>query len=294
LRIDRTHKKWLIASLIILGVATAVYIPYARNSTPGPRGGSAIGLAFGIIGSAFMIFSGLLAARKKVEVWRLGRAQSWMRGHLWLGLLSLPLILFHGGFRFGGPLTTVLMVMLILVVASGVFGAALQHYLPKVMTSEVPFETIFEQIDHIRAQLLAEADEVIARASAPLKLVAAAPSGDLAATADSVLSAEEALAPLRNFYAREMRPFLEDQRGRNQPLADAEKARGIFDGLRRLLPPGMHEIAKSLEEICEEERQLRRQARLHHWLHGWLMLHIPLSFALLLLGFVHAVMALRY
>jgi hypothetical protein len=294
LRIDRTHKSWLIASLITLGVATAVYIPYARNSTTGPKGGSAIGLAFGIIGSAFMIFSGLLAARKKVEVWRLGRAQSWMRGHLWLGLLSLPLILFHGGFRFGGPLTALLMVLLILVVASGLFGAALQHYLPKVMTSEVPFETIFEQIDHVRAQLLAEADDLIACASAPLKLVAAAPSGDLAATADSVLAAEETLAPLRNFYAREMRPFLENSRDRNQPLADVEKARGIFDGLRRLLPAGTHETANNLEEICEEERQLRRQVRLHHLLHDWLMLHIPLSFALLLLGIVHAVMALRY
>jgi hypothetical protein len=51
---------------------------------------------------------------------------------------------------------------------------------------------------------------------------------------------------------------------------------------------------KSLEDICEEERQLRRQTRLHHWLHGWLMLHVPLSFALLLLGCVHAFMALRY
>lgn len=294
MRIDRTHKTWLIASLIILGVATAIYIPYDRNSTAGPKGGSAIGLAFGIIGSAFMVFAGLLAARKKVEIWRLGRAQSWMRGHLWLGLLSLPMILFHGGFRFGGPLTTVLMVLVILVVASGLFGAALQHYLPKVMTSEVPFETIFEQIDHVRAQILAEADELIARASAPLKLVAAAPSGDLAATADSVLAANETLAPLRNFYSREMRPFLEDLHGGNQILADAETARRIFDGLRRLLPAEAQETANGLEEICDEERQLQQQVRLHHWLHGWLMLHIPLSFALLLLGCVHAVMALRY
>ena len=294
MRIDGTHKKWLVASLIILSVATTVYVLYASNSVTGPRGGSAIGLTFGIIGSAFMIFSGLLAARKKVEVWRLGRAQSWMRGHLWLGFLSLPMILFHGGFKFGGPLTAVLMVLLILVVTSGVFGAALQHYLPKVMTSEVPFETIFEQIDHVRAQLLAEADELIARASAPLKLVAAAPSGDLAATADSVLAADDALAPLRTFYTREMRPFLENSGERKQPLADAERARGIFDGLRRLLPAGTHETANNLEEICEEERQLRRQVRLHHLLHDWLMLHIPLSFALLLLGCVHAVMALRF
>ncbi len=107
MRIDRTHRAWLIASLIILGVATAIYVVYAASSPAGPSGGSAIGLTFGIVGSLCMIFAGLLAARKKVPVWRLGRAQTWMRGHLWLGLLSLPLILFHGGFRFGGPLTSV-------------------------------------------------------------------------------------------------------------------------------------------------------------------------------------------
>ena len=84
-----------------------------------------------------MLFAGLLAARKKLPVWRLGRAQSWMRGHLWLGLLSLPMILFHGGFRFGGLLTSMLMILLIIVVASGLFGAALQHYMPNVMTAEV-------------------------------------------------------------------------------------------------------------------------------------------------------------
>jgi hypothetical protein len=37
-----------------------------------------------------------------------------------------------------------------------------------------------------------------------------------------------------------------------------------------------------------------RQELLHRWLHGWLLVHIPLSLALILLGAVHAVMALRY
>jgi hypothetical protein len=61
-----------------------------------------------------------------------------------------------------------------------------------------------------------------------------------------------------------------------------------------LLPPALHTTIEDLESICEEERQLTLQAQLHLWLHGWLLLHIPLSLALLLLGAVHAVMALRY
>ncbi len=275
MRIDHTHRKWLAASLIILGIATAVYIPYALHSPSGPSGGSAIGLTFGIIGSAFMVFAGLLAGRKKVPVWRLGRAQTWMRGHLWLGTLSLPIIFFHAGFRFGGPLTTVLMVLVIIVVASGIFGALLQHYMPNMMTVQVPSETIFEQIDHVRAQLVAD-------------------SGELVAAAESSAAGGEAVAPLTSFYQREMRPFLESHGARHQLLSNRDRAHSTFEGLRMLLPAEVHEAVKRLEQICDEERQMRRQTLLHHWLHGWLMLHIPLSFALLLLGCVHAIVALRY
>ena len=56
----------------------------------------------------------------------------------------------------------------------------------------------------------------------------------------------------------------------------------------------LHESVAELESICEERRQLADQKRLHHWLHGWLLIHVPLSLALLLLGAVHAVIALRY
>ena len=253
-----------------------------------------MGLAYGIIGSAFMLFAGLLAGRKKVPIWRVGRAQTWMRGHLWLGLLSLPLILFHGGFHFGGALTSVLMVLLIIVVASGVFGAVLQHYMPRVMTAEVPMETIFEQIDSVRAQLREEADGFVAAVRGPLGAGAAAAHKNPAVAATTVAVSEEESAPLSTFYVREMRPFLENADARHHPLADADQARRLFDQLRTLLPPAVHDTVKDLEDICEEERELRRQVRLHHWLHGWLLLHIPLSFALLLLGAVHAVMALRY
>lgn len=298
MRIDTTHRKWFIASLGIAGAATAVYIPYALTSPYGLPGGSAIGLTFGIVGSAFMLFAGLLGARNRVPVWRLGRAQTWMRGHLWLGLLSLPLILFHGGFHFGGTLTTVLMWLLIVVVTSGVVGAALQHSLPRTITADVPMETIFDEIASVRAQLLREADQLVIAVCGPLGL--ATPSqpeetaGETQELTDAVaLDAEEG-APLRRFYLGEMRPFLENPRLRQAVLANPQQAAAAFDQLCTLLPPAVHATMKDLENICEEERQLRQQARLHHLLHEWLLVHIPLSLALLVLGAVHAWMALRY
>ncbi len=326
MRMDETHRTWSIASFAILGASVAIYIRYAFESPQGPRGGSTIGLTFGIIGFAFMLFAGLLGARKRVPTWRIGRAQAWMRGHLWLGFLSLPMILFHGGFHFGGTLTRVLMWLLIFTVFSGVFGAVLQHYIPRVMTSDVPLETIYDEIGRVRSLLREEADRAveslcgnlgllnnsreegqraggftalraIAASAVPPRTSAAVSAGTSAAVAaapEIILLSEEESAPLRRFYLNEMRPFLERPKQHSQPLADAAKSSSKLAGLRTLLPAAAHATLSDLEDICDEARQLTRQERLHHWLHGWLLLHIPLSLALILLGAIHAVMALRY
>ena len=161
MRIDRTHRPWAITAFIVVIVSLIGYLWYASTQPGGPRGGTAIGLTFGIAGYAMMLFEGLLGARKKVPVWRLGRMQTWMRGHIWLGLATLPLILFHAGFAFRGPLTAVLMWMFFAVYVSGIVGAILQHYLPSLITSRVPLETIYEEIPHIRQQLRDEADLLV-------------------------------------------------------------------------------------------------------------------------------------
>jgi hypothetical protein len=326
---DKTQRAWGAASLAIFVAAAIGYVLYALSAVPRPSGGSAVGLFFGIVGFGFMIFAALLGARKRVPVWRLGRAQAWMRGHLWLGLLSLPMILFHGAFHFGGTMTQVLMWLLIVAVGSGLFGAVLQNYLPRVMTVDVPLETIYAEIGNVRRLLRDEADRDVDSICGPLgfahnesteeqraggftamrpmaaaagargaaaSAMAASNSGGVAvaAAAEIILLSKEESAPLRRFYVNEMRPFLEHPDNRRLVLARAEKAQLAFDAVRTLLPESAHATLDDLEDICDEARQLRKQEQLHHWLHGWLLVHIPLSLALILLGAVHAVMALRY
>jgi hypothetical protein len=324
MRLDETQRGWAIGSLVFLVISAVIYVLYARSSPIGPRGGSTMGLVFGVVGFGFMIFAALLGARKRVPTWRLGRAKAWMRGHLWLGLLSLPIILFHGGFHFGGALTRVLMWLLIVTVASGVYGAVLQNYLPRAMTTDVPLETIYDEIGNVRMLLRQEADRAmealcgsmglsgsaddgaraggftalrpIAATSAPLRTSAAVSAGAaaVAMAPEIILLNDEEAAPLKKFYLSEMRVFLEEPKRRGQRLADSNTAPAAFSRLRTLLPAAAQVTVDDLEDICEEARQLERQERLHHWMHGWLLVHIPLSLALILLGAVHAVMALRY
>jgi hypothetical protein len=304
--IDDTHRRWFIGSVIALVLATAVYVAYSWRSIHGPRGGSALGLTYGIVGFSFMLFAGLLGFRKKFPIWRVGRAQSWMRGHLWLGFLSFPLILFHGGFHFGGPLTRVLMWLFIFVFVSGILGAALQHFMPRVSTAQLPMETIYEQIDRVRGQLAEEAVRLVEEAcsalegevshASELQRATSASAGKMGGvTVASGLQADEAVsAQLRNFLNDEMLPYLNRAGASGMSLSIATQARAMLQQLRILLPQNLHSSVDDLENICEEKRQLDKQTQLHKLLHGWLLVHIPLSYALLLLGAVHAVMALKF
>jgi hypothetical protein len=293
MRIDHTHRPWVIATVALAIISTIAYVLYAVDTAGGPRGGSAIGLTFGTVGYAMMLYAGLLGARKQVPTWRIGRAQTWMRGHLWLGLLSLLLILFHGGFAFRGPLTLLLMLLFFIVIGSGILGAAIQHYVPSFMTSRVPLETIYEEIPHVRAQLREEADQLAAAICGPLDGAIAEQTAENSATVLVEIEHEDR-ERFREAYLRQVRPYLAHPETSGAELADPLRSRETFEALRRLLAPPVHGVLDDLENICAEEQQLSRQIRIYRWLHAWLLVHVPLSIALLVLGAIHAVAALRY
>lgn len=298
MRIDRTHRPWVLATLVIFVIALATYIAYVRTSPTGPRGGSSLGLVYGIAGYALMLYAGFLGRRKKIPTWRIGRAQTWMRGHLWLGLLSFPLILFHAGFAWRGPLTFLLMILFFIVIASGIFGAVLQHYLPSLMRQQVPMETIYEEIPHVRDQLRAEAQQLVTSICGPVEASVdrGAPAGTATGTVvvPLVELQEDDKLRFHEIYLRTMRPFLENPDREDLELSSPKRAAQIFESLRRTLPAPLHPAITDLENIFEEERQLNRQTRLYRLLHTWLIVHVPISIALIVLAAVHAIVALRY
>jgi hypothetical protein len=174
---NRAHVPWFIFVLLATAFAAWVYIGnFAPENLPaGLRlplpfvqkpsdhrsvGGTPLGLIFGAISLSIFVFAALLGVRKKVVLWRVGNLQRWLRAHIWLTLLTIPLVILHSGFRLGGPMTTLLMVLYAIVMVSGIYGLALQHQLPRIMKERLPAETVYEQIPHIRAQLFAAATKM--------------------------------------------------------------------------------------------------------------------------------------
>jgi hypothetical protein len=206
--IDSSHKSWIAGTAVLTALATASYVVYAAKSPDGPTGGSLAGMLYGIGGSLLMLFAGLLSPRKQVPTWRLGRAQTWLKGHIWLGLLSVPLILFHSGFHWGGRLEQVLWIVFALIIASGILGLVLQQVLPRFMTKQVSLETIYEQIPHVCSVMRTDADAIVTAVCGPLGIEPPAETVEEKGKKKAKpVQPMEGSGPLKDFYLRDVRPF---------------------------------------------------------------------------------------
>jgi hypothetical protein len=316
------HRRWLTLICIATVAAVGWYLLEARGAMRWPGGSSLPGLVFGTLAAAIIVFEFLLWPRRwhKLRAWRIGRTQTWLRAHIWLGLLSVPLVVLHTGFQLGGPLSTLLAVVFSGVIASGVFGLAMQQILPRLMLDFAPAETIYSQIDYVSGQNAADAQRLVLAAcgaerepanadrSSPLAndenvdeafvVIGAVRTvgnvrGKVLATQARAASVDNPQAVRAAFFDT-IKPYLEGS-GRNQSLlADRNRAAPWFEELRLGAGSAGREVIDALENWCESRRQFDLQARLHRWLHGWLSIHLPLSAALLILLAAHIYAALKY
>lgn len=297
------HRSWCVGATAATAAATAWYLAYglSAGAWKWPGGGSPPGFTFGVLGGLIMAFKMLLWPRK--SLWRgrrLGRTKFWMTAHLWLGLLSLPLLLLHGDFRFDpahSPLATVLMWLLVAVVVSGVFGATVQNVIPRLLLEHAPAETIHAQIGRVlglhreeAARLVrATADREATRSTEPAgrgRSEAPRAAADVWNPADS--------DTLAAFFRDQVDPYLAASSGTGFALGSSRRAPAIFQALKDELHPPAYPAVDRLAALCDERRQFDLQVRLHRWLHNWLGIHVAISVALFLLMIVHIVMALKY
>jgi hypothetical protein len=320
--LDRRQASWAVGAGIGAVASLAIYIAYVLLAPNGARGGSLTGLFFASLGTGIIVFECLLSLRKKYPASPLGRVKTWLSAHVWLGLLAFLLILEHSGFRWGSGLAAILMWIFAVILVSGIFGVAMQNYIPRRMMELVPHETIYEQIPTVVRGLRMEADERVEFVTADLGIEEedvefiraggvkqyfdpAQKKGaaeklqvfvDKRKASPQIEIDEGAREAVRAHYLQEIRPFLAETpaAASYRLLASRELVAAYFNHLRTIMPVAAHDVLRDLEEISEERRQLLVQRRLHLWMHMWLLVHVPLSFAFLVLTAVHAVLSLRY
>ena len=301
--LNRAHIPWFL--LVVIATIAACWI-YAGNFCPARLppglhlppalvqkasehrsiGGTPVGLIFGAVAFAIFIFGALLSLRKRVVLWPIGTVQSWMRAHIWLTLLTIPLVLLHSGFRLGAPMTILLMALYSVVMVSGIYGLFLQHQMPGIMKERLPTETIYEQIPHIRSRLALAAQKDV-------QLLSLRPRPKRGCGSVSAVDPESEAA-LVTFLQDQVMPYLNARRGGRFRLGDSRYSDDTFRFVKLKVAEAYCSRVEEIQAWCDQRRMLDLQIRLQHWLHGWLFVHVPFSFLLLLLTAWHAFVTLFY
>ena len=307
---------WLVASGAAAVLASVWYFVASANTAAWPGGSSLPGFTFGVIGGLICLFEFLLWPRKKLRAWRIGRTQVWMRAHVWLGLLAVPLLIYHSGFRWGGSLSTVLMVLFLAVVASGVWGLVFQQFLPARMLNDIPAETIYSQIPRVSEIMAIEAERLVLATCGGEGAITPTDAEEVSAvgvthmvvgkvrqvggTQGLVLETLAPAQPISNTdqlataFRDTILPYLRQGARSGSRLRTGPRAAEFFRTLRESINPEAGSVVGHVADLCDQRRQFDVQERLHFWLHNWLLVHLPLSAALIVLMFVHAFVAIKY
>ena len=343
------HRFWFAAFLISSVMAFGWYLFLWNQSARPPSANSPTGLLYGIAGAVIILLEMLIWVRKwrwarnlgtRIRVWmrkwrwvpmvRFGRMRWWMAAHIWLGIISVPLLLMHAGISWGGHLTTLLMWVYLIVIFSGCYGLWLQNGLPSAMKTQTEAETVFNQIRHVSQQnsdsaralvrvICEPTDDVstsVAKHGAVQRVNLPGQAGAISTSRTVVIGAERSWSNMKKrgidaeiprthvpgsealwvAFQEDIDPYLRSGRVRREylRLADKQQATKYFNQLRERLSQQVHQTVDVLERWCDHRRQFDLQCRFHRRLHSWLSIHLPLSIALVVLLFTHILTALRF
>jgi len=274
-RAERRHveRLWLRAFVVALSVCALMFL---LNVLLGKvRSANAWGLSYGVAAALLMLGAALLGVRRRTMRFssRLGllSSRTWLLSHVYGGALFLVLVLMHSGFDLPkGTLTWCLWVLSIWTVLSGLFGLLLQKWIPRVLSSGLSVEVLYDRIPELVDNLRERAEKLVATCGEPIQAL----------------------------YSRSVAPVLAGPNRRTIYYVDITGGyrlpKSEFQFLRNLLGEDERLKLGELQTLLETKLEIDAHYTLQSALRWWLRLHLPPSFLLVALLVVHVWTVIYY
>jgi len=262
---------WMkLATVLILG-SVALYAWH--QPIPVANGGTWLGYTLGTI-AALLIFWLTWFGWRKRSYTKAGRVQAYLSAHVYLGLSLIVVATLHTGFQFGWNVHTLAYALMMLVIASGVYGMAVYATLPKRLSES--------SAEFTRAQMLAAVEKL----DRQLQLAA------------QPLAVEETRIVQRSLDDDPCRggPFA--RLSGNYPKCQTARARIALSARIDAAPDGQKQAIDAAVKVLQRKgavlSRIRQQMRIRALLEVWLYVHVPLTFALIAALAAHIVSVFFY
>lgn len=265
------HYRYLKLSAVLAILSVLAYFWHSPDIKP--NGGTWLGYALGTIGALLILLLLAYGIRKRSYQSSLGRVQGWLSAHIYLGASLIIVATLHTGFEFGLNVHTLAYVLMMLVIGSGFWGMYFYMRNPARMSAALRGETLeqhllaIEEIDNECRGLAMNHVDHINRA-----------------LMDSIN------APLfENFWQQ-----FSGRNSRCRTAAVTSVLGQVAPGLSEAQTRINAELYRLQLQKLSRLGRLRSYTRQKAWLDAWLMLHVPLSIALLAALTAHIVSVFFY
>jgi hypothetical protein len=287
--LDYGNRRYLKVALSLCAVSIVAYAVHDPLSPP--NGGTWLGYTLGGIGAALIIWLTALGIRKRSYASSLGTLRGWTSAHVYLGLSLIVVATLHTGFQFGWNLHTLCYVLMLIVIASGMFGTVVYLRYPQLMSSNragLKPDVLREEINDLDQRCLRVASEMPRRFGEVLRSNregtrvgggTRAILGGLDFSNVDLPAAGGGVQKVPNVDQVAVLDWLGNELARSD---DGELVKRIGDLLSAIASRRNH------------LRRLRRDAQIRGWLEIWLYIHVPVTLALIGTLIAHVVSVFLY
>ncbi|MBA4354390.1 MAG: hypothetical protein C0409_06825 [Novosphingobium sp.] len=264
----------LSAALALGLLALYIFVPL-----PGTHFGSSwLGYTLGTLGALLILWLTMLGMRKRAITPGRWSLKAWTSAHVYLGLCLTVIGTLHSGFHFGWNVHTLAWALMLLVIASGIFGIWVYATAPRALSAN-RYDDEGAITEKQMIESLRSLDRQIHDAAQPLDPQSAA---------------------LVNL-SLEQDPFTGSFWNRitgNYPRCATRHAAAELRRVRAYKPRTADDPIDKVDALLTRKEamlgRMRRHLKLKSWLQAWLYVHVPVTFALIAALSAHIVSVFFY
>ncbi|MDA0706251.1 MAG: hypothetical protein O2805_06445 [Proteobacteria bacterium] len=281
-------RRYLWLAIILLAGSIAAYL--LQDPQEPANGGTLLGYVLGTLGALLVVWLTWFGIRKRRYASTAGTVQGWLSAHVYLGLALPVIVLLHAGFQLGANIHTLVFVLLLLVVLSGVYGVVIYLQYPKRVSTN--------RNGASRPELFAQLEDLDARSSR----VAATLPAEFAVLVQSAATRTQLGGTLwTRLRGADNSTIVLPGQGQTRAVANAGQEAALDWLAEQQSRANDAEAAAKTGELSallrnkrKLLRQIREDLRLQATMELWLYLHVPLTAGLLVALIAHIVTVFLY
>lgn len=264
--------RWLKIAGVICILALVTYL--IVDVQPRHNGGSGYGYTLGTVSVLIILWLSLLGVRKRKMTRGHWSLKAWTSAHVYLGLALMVLATLHTGFQLGWNVHTLAYALMIVVIASGIWGVSVYATVPRAMSANRDQTTEAQMLASLRS-----IDRQLHDSAQPL--------GQYHAT---LVQASLDQNPFGGGIIRRL--------SNRYPNCHTRKAHKEIQSVTGSRPQVGDDPMEKVDSLLGRKKAMLARTRKHLQLKGmleiWLYFHVPLTFALIAALVAHIVSVFFY